>query len=732
MSKKIKYDIILETQGKPEIVEATDKLRDQHQVHEDLSKSLGKVVELDATLHDRQQASRAALDARRQSTRQVVQETERLSTAKQRLEQTMQEANLVMEENSFNLEVARLEYETGGLTIEEYTARLQELKEQIANQNVDSAKFIRRQREINREIRNLNPELVATKTNMSSANSALFAGASALARINPQLGSTAITALSVSRSLGQVTTSTGGLSQAMQTMATFVMSPMGIVAGLGLAATAAALLYAHFSDLEDKTIDLEKAGESYSASLDDMIKKLQQLQDIEYGFFDTAGLEERLKWQRELTDEIDAQLDTKKEERRELFRAISHARKLTDEAVRYRDVQNDIKELTSARKASTKLILELEREIHERTMLSSFESASAADEQIKQQEEINRREQHQAEVRELKLKMLRDEIKLMESMAPVILDDNLDLSEFDDIYSDLREQAAAYLDFEAELQKMRIERHLATLNEMERLEFQKSERLRELAENDLIASWQRDEAELLILQQFEDDKRELREREIQEIRQAEDEITELKRMAKQQEIDMAMMGAQAISVINDKLLGGNRALAIAAFAIEKAVAIGNVILSTNEKAAQATAKGLLYSASPTTAWMAPKAFAAAAKIKATGYTTAGIMAGMSLVEGMGMASGGSGGGGGMGSGTTANPMADYRGISAPVTTADADENQGGGSRRRTRAAGDDSDDKGITIVLPDTLKITDSLGKLLTRMEYDRDASGEQPYLVSK
>ena len=713
--RELKYIISLTTEGKPELVEATEELEQQNRVVLSAREGLSNLTKVYSNVNELTEVARANFHANSGVVQELASATGRLSEAERNLEMILSEANERLQENSFQLEAARLEYETGAISQETYTQRLRELRDEVESIDAPSVNLIRRQREINREIDKLNPGLQVSRRQMGSANSALFTMTGALTRLNPQLGTGVNQVLSMTRGLGQLAAQTGSVDGAFASLTRFALSPAGIISVLAMTATGVLLLMNYFRQVKDEIIDVETVSKGYVQQLQNIITSLNKVQGAG-GPFDARAMQQNIDMLRIIRRDFEALpgisrnwtdilvLGTQK-----LFQAKDFLGLMTDQE---KIANAMIREQSQIRGVINELLEEqLKIQAQQRVVYMLMEDDQVR--ALRRQELMLELDKHKSVELEKHRQAYRDMAANMDSMMDTELEFAISgledfLQESDRLFDHSTEKGREFLNFEGQLLQMRINQYRLAGDEIRAMELERDRSLREIESNRFISEEQREEGRLMVLENFRqreldierqtaEERKRIYESGMMEVAQWDEYIHDLR-------INNAMLAANTLQAINQGFFEDNKGLNILTFAAEKVVSIAAVLLDTQRRAAQArmTAHALL--ASPATAPLAANAFAQEVAIRTHGARTAAMMGAMALAEGASkFGSGGSGGG--SGSGSRQNPMVNFRGIDSNAV----------------------NQQPGVTI--PDRVKLISSRGVLLTELEYERDAAGESAYL---
>lgn len=633
MNNELTYVIRLSTEGKPEVVELTDAMEHQHERVVELGEGLGKTTFLLENVNDQSNRARENFKKTASQTKELASETHRLSEAERNLESILEEANALLAENTLSLEYARLEYEQGSISQEQYIAQLQDLRNEVEAIDAPSVNLIRRQREINREINRLNPAVNTTAKGFGTANSVFFTSASALSRLNPALGTTVTTLISASRGMGQLSTQTGGVNSAFKAMTAFALSPAGVVAVLTLVATGVAYLINKYDLLKDSTISASEVSKNYVSELNKILNAINGINGSNDPF-DTSFLENRLEVYRQTIKELESiDLGTTPDGFGDMtFLKFFNYFNLLD------DYQKRLLEKGIEQSRINKIISDLkDEELNTSTQIFAIQTlatSEAAQEQQRQWAELQGQKLRLA-VEEQKTAEFENQAKALKDINALIFDPEIDLGE--DFLQQMIRENTAFINNERQIQRMRIDLIRGSGDEIKALHMELTQALLDIDMDATLSDAQRRTARELTMEQFARREANFKEDMINQEKALEEDLYLFKLNLDNQLIDAkiqnAYLAANALNAINQGLLGDSKAVAIGIFAAEKALSIAQVLMAGARESTQATLAGTKYLANPATWPIAAMHFTAATKIKTQATISAALIGAMALGEG---------------------------------------------------------------------------------------------------
>lgn len=684
-SQELRYMIVFTTEGKAQLVEATEELKEQEKAHK---------------------LSRVSSDQHAKGVQDLKKHLASLSNE-------VIDVNELLKRNSLELEKARLEYETGAISSDKYAEKLESLNSQLGRINNPTKAVVTQQRRLHKELGSVQKGMDRTGKSTATTNNLLIAltrGAQdaqfGMMGMANNLQQSAELAASASQQMG-------GMKNVVMGLASSFMNPAtGLIIGVTAITTAWQLAESGAFNFGVEIENLDEIAEEHINTIDQLAQKTNDLIFPDEDFFDTEGLQNRLRMQMLYVQQEEQHLKTLEEEHR-MWQEIGANRPADYDTERANFVIEQMQLAEASIAQSKEKQLELEAKIGgiQRTRNNDL----FMEEYLRQQmyeatQEMDKLISDWAD-NDITGQIASDIQKMNESMAegedPFAM-----LGDPSDRLKELRAQMQAQLKFEEQIEQQRIQLAKQTGDELTALRMEEKAELRALENNELINDRQREEMRLLIIEEYNNKELALEQKKQQKVleswKKANDEMVMQEQWMHDQRINMTTMAADTILSINQAFFGNNKAINALVFGVEKSFQIANVLLDTKRRAAQAVMTGMSLLSSPVTAPLAGNAFAQAAAIKATGYTTAALMGAMTLAQGAGMMAGGGrsgGASGGFGGGGNPNPVASFRGIQSDAVN-------GRDERKMTG-----------------TLRLEDGAGKFLTKLQFDQDQSDSGGYV---
>lgn len=613
------------------------------------------------------------------------------------------------------LKAQNMEYQRVRASADDYADGLQQLRSGMASISKPSTQLVNTQIALRKQMDRVDTGMKKTGKSTAATNNLLIALTRGAADAQYGMMGVANNLQQSAELAASASTKMGGMRNVVSGLAASFMNPAtGLIVGVTAITTAWQLAESGAFDFSTQIENLDEIAEEHINTIDQLAQKTNDLIFPDEDFFDTEGLQNRLRMQMLYVQQEKQYLQILEDEYKELNAIGASAQGMTvEQSKRFDEVIEEMAKAEASIAQSKERQLELEAKIggiqrtrnndlfmEEYLRQQMYESTQEMDKLISDWADNDITGQIASDIQKMNDAM-------SEGEDPFAM-----LGDPSDRLKELRAQMQAQLKFEDQIEQQRIKIAKQRGDEMAALRMEEQAELRALENNELINDRQREEMRLLIIEEYNNREVELERKKAEQIRAMHQQINNEMAMQDQwlhdQRINMTTMAADTILAINQGFLGNNKALNALVFGVEKAFQIANVVLDTKRRAAQAVMTGMTLLSSPVTAPLAGNAFAQAAAIKATGFSTAALMGAMTLAQGGAMMSGGVGSGGasgGFGGQGNPNPVASFRGI-------DSDSVQG-----RDRDS------------FPRTVRMLDSNGKVLTRLQFGQDSEKTSGYV---
>lgn len=434
----------MEVDSRP-VKEATQALKGLEEQSARMESAYGDVNAAAARSHQ-------VLEEKRRATLEEAQSASVAAEAQWNLADALLRTDEAVEDTRLGFELLRLEYEQGDLTQEEYLQGLQQLKDRLQDLDVDTLGSVRTTRMLNREIVGLGEETEATGRMMTGATTTLNSLSSAVTSLATGSGDLSARLARAGQSLGVMTRNAGDAGTAIQSLSEFILSPAGLVFGLGAAIPLVVSLTKRFSDHSKTLFDAQRAGQAYSQTLDGIMSRMRDLGSE--SIFDTSSLQEQLEWSKALEESYRNRLEELEQERVAIIdmtkgmglsgqqssrmAEISRERATVEEFIekeldRQRELQSEIRAIEQARMSDVADRLVQERQSREAAEWMQEHEQRMADELLDQRqraeervrETIQRQKEEMEGSARMQEEILERHRQLRESPPPIVeMDDD--------------------------------------------------------------------------------------------------------------------------------------------------------------------------------------------------------------------------------------------------------------------------------------------------------------------
>lgn len=674
-----------------------------------VSDRLSELNERGTNVNEMTARSREIIRQRTQADRESAQATQEVTQKQFDMATAVRTSNDVVKDVTLGMEILRLEFEQGNVTQDEYTNRLNQMQERLNGLEVQTISSVRSLRSVNAEQNKLSS---STGTATGSIRDNVFA-MNSLTRVTQSLSggvqsvSTQIPFLA--GNIGRLSASAGSAGGAIRGLVGFIASPIGMTVAIGALIPLVITGIKKFQEWSAGLIDFKKVADDSTKSLLDLNKELLETQGLAFGIFDSEGLQRQLEVAEELRDEQQERLDELEREQALLLANNAVGGRTAQTSAQLADLNTQISQRRENIRATDEAIVTLRNEI------------ATIEENLNT--EVGRRLQQEQREKEL----IEDRKEAMEQFAE---DQQEAREQFQEIVERDRERDAEVREMESDFRERSQERFLEMLEE--RRVRQEAILQRELQFRNLLASPPPtpDEAD----ETGEIENALTRQRLAEDARLAliRDSVTEeqfvrlqLEQEFEQERLELIRQGITDEESLSNLRVAQKQREADAILEIEQekesereafAKQVNDALLRLSDVAVEGLFENskLAFQINKALALSSAVIFGARAVTEALPNIPRAVAVGAIAAAQIASIASRKFEGGEASQGSTAERFNfDFGGIGSETTPA---------STERPTA----------NVNIPDTLRLTDNAGKLLTTLEFARDRAGDRPYLVDR
>lgn len=649
-----------------------------------VSERLSELEQRGTNVNEITKRSREIMAEKAAGEREVAAATQQVTQQQFDMATAVSQSNEIVRDATIGAQLLKFEYEEGQISQQEYAAGLDELRGRLEGVEVNTMSSIRAMRSLANEQRNVSQETdqstgsvrqnVFAMNRLSRTITAMPRGINAVATQIPFLAG----------SFGRLSTQGNQSVGVFMNLIKFLASPVGLTIAIGALIPLVIRLTQKFDLLGKKTIDTDEAGKDYAETIREITDEVLTLQGLtDRGMLNPRALEDELQVHMAVNEEIQNRIELIQEQMESTENItglnIEEAKVLERNRVR----RQQINTLEQAIENNKERQLEIETEIFTINELRESQvfdmlvsergrqRAAEAMQEIEQEmvdEQLAQRERAEERVTEaIERQMQRMEQRRAQEQAfRALIDSPPDTQETGNENEEI--QRAMTRQRLAEEARLSVIRDSVSQEHFIRLEM---ERQFQQERNDLIRQGITDQEDLDNLR-------------IRQDQDLQDRLLELEDEQLDRKTQLWEQFAASIQGFGSVIHGESEENAKKAFELDKALAIASATVFGAQAVIRALAgPGGIPEAIATAATVA----AQIAKIIATKFRSRGDR----------------------GRGRRDKITHQFRG-------ADTDTVLGVAQPERFN--------------FPDTLKLRDSAGRFLTNLEYERDKSGDEPYLI--
>lgn len=673
-----------------------------------VSDRLSKLNQEGTNVNEMTARSREIIQQRAQADRESAKATEQVTQKQFDMATAVKTSNDVVREVTLGMEILRLEFEQGNVSQDEYTSRLNQMRDRLNGLEVQTLSSVRSLRSVNAEQKKLGSTAGSAT---GSLRDNVFA-MNSLARITQSLPrgiqsvSTQIPFLA--GNIGRLSASAGSASGAVSGLVGFIASPIGMTVAIGALIPLVITGIKKIKEWTGEFIDFDKVAKDSTKSLLDFNKEILKTQGLAFGLFDTEGLQEQLRIAEELRDEQAERLNDLEQEQALLVANSAVGGRTAQSMERLRELNEEIAQRRANIQATDQAISEIRTEI-----LTVEENLNTEVGKRLQQEKI---EQQNIENRK-------------EAMEQFEKDQREAREEFQGIVERDRERDAEAREAEADFRERAQQRFLEMLEE--RRQRQEAILQREMRFRNLLASPPPSQEETDESQFIENALTRQRLAEDARLALIRDSVTveqfvrlQLQQEFEQERLELIRQGITDEKALSDLRISQKQREAEAILEIEKekekekeafARQVNDALLKLSDVAVEGLFENskLAFQINKAMALSSAVVFGAKAVVEALPNIPRAVAVGAIAAAQIAAIASRKFEGGDSTQATSAERFNfDFGGIGSETTPA--------------------STERPIVNNVPDTLRLVDNAGRFLTELEFARDQAGDRPYLTER
>lgn len=666
LQDRLDFALVYTTEGEEELGAVSDRLSELNARGTNVNEITNRSREI--------MTQKAAAD------REAAAATQEVTRAQFDMATAVSDANEIVRDATIGAELLKFEFEQGLISQEDYAAGLDELGQRLQGVEVHTMSSIRAMRSLANEQRNVSTETTQATGNIRQnvfAMNRLSRTVSAVPR-----GLNAITSQIpfLAGSFGRLSASGDQTTSVLARMTQFIASPVGLTIAIGALIPLVLELARRFDILNRSTIDVDEAGKEYAKTLRDITQEVLTLQGLtDRGILDLRALED----EQQVNILINQELEERIELLQQQMESAEHISGLNVEEAelinRNRERKQQIQVLEEAIEQTKERQKEIDQEI--------FTINQLRESQVLNLLLIERGRRQAAEF------MLEFEERMVQEMLERRLE--------------AEERVTEAIRRQMELVQQRRQQQMQFMQLLEATpppqgigddgdEIQRALTRQQLAEDARMAVMrdsitQRQFVQMQMERQFQQerldlirqgitDEESLKNLRVLQDQELQDALLQLEQESLERKTQLWQDFAGAIQGFGSVIHGQSEENAKKAFELDKALALASATAFGAQAVVRAFARGGFAEAIPVGAAVV----AQIAKIAATQFKSRGA-----------------------GSGRTERITHEFRG--AQPQTVPGVQTQ---------------------VKLPNTLRLTDNAGRFLTNLEYERDKTEDQPYLV--